>query len=220
MIFAAGLGRRMMPLTADRPKPMVAVGGRPLIDHALDIAEGAGCAPIVVNTHYRPEALRAHLAGRPVDLSHEPLLLDTGGGLRAALPLLGPGPVLTLNSDMVWHGPNPFAALESAWRPERMDGLLLLLDARARGGAGSQDFALSGGRITDRPGPWTYAGAQMIRTDTLADLPDGAFSLNLLWNRMLAEGRLHGLPYGGAWRDVGTPQGIPAAEALLAGAGT
>ena len=114
MVFAAGLGTRMMPLTADRPKPMVEVAGRPLIDHALRIAEGAGCAPIVVNTHYRPDALRGHLRGRSVRLSHESTLLDTGGGLRAALPLLGPGPVLTLNSDMVWHGPNPFEALLAA----------------------------------------------------------------------------------------------------------
>ena len=217
MVFAAGFGTRMMPLTADRPKPMVEVAGRPLIDHALAIAKSAGAAPVVVNTHYRPEALRAHLAGRAVVLSHEPVLLDTGGGLRAALPFLGPGPVLTLNSDMVWRGPNPFAVLEAAWDPARMDGLLLLLDARARGGAGSGDFALEGGRITDRPGPWTYSGAQMIRTKGLAEVSEEAFSLNVLWNRMLAQGRLYGLPYEGEWRDVGTPAGIAPAEALLAG---
>ena len=217
MIFGAGLGRRMMPLTADRPKPMVEVAGRPLIDHALDLAEAAGCDPVVSNTHYRPEALTERLLARGARVSHEPVLLDTGGGLRAALPLLGAAPVLTLNSDMVWRGPNPLTLLRAAWDPSRMDALLLLLDEAARGEDRPGDFEMrQDGLIPARPGPWRYSGAQMIRTDGLAGIAEEVFSLNVLWNRMLGAGRLYGLPYPGQWRDVGTPAGIPDAEALLA----
>ena len=216
MIFAAGYGTRMRPLTDDRPKPMIEVGGRPLVDHALDLAEGAGCAPIVANTHYLPETLDAHLRARGAVVSHEPALLETGGGLRAALPLLGPDPVLTLNSDMVWRGPNPLSVLRDAWDPARMDGLLLLLDEAAQGRAPPRDFALDAdGVIRSRPGPWTYSGAQMIRTEGLADIAEEAFSLNLLWNRLMERGRLHGIAYAGQWRDVGTPAGIADAEAIL-----
>ena len=133
MLFAAGFGTRMGALTADRPKPLVEVAGKPLIDHALDLAEGVGPLRRVANAHYRADQLAAHLDGRDVALSREePEILDTGGGLRAALPLLGPDPVFALNTDAVWSGPNPLRLLAEAWDPERMDALLLCVPVAMR----------------------------------------------------------------------------------------
>lgn len=218
MIFAAGLGTRMRPLTDDRPKPLIPVAGRSLLDRALDLGREAGAAPIVVNTHYRADQIAAHLAGRDVALSPEPdQILETGGGLRQALPLLGAGPVLTLNPDVVWTGPNVLSALVSAWDDDRMDALLALVPLeRATGRQGAGDFDLDGGRLIRR-GDYVYGGAQMIRTDRLADIPNRAFSLNRLWDLMIAEGRAHGLVHPGGWCDVGYPAAIPLAEALLDG---
>ncbi|WP_288925934.1 nucleotidyltransferase family protein [uncultured Maritimibacter sp.] len=216
MIFAAGFGTRMGPLTADRPKPMVEVAGKPLIDHARAIAEDAGIGRIVANLHYKPEPLIEHLNGTGILLSHErDTLLDTGGGLRKALPLLGPGPVFTLNSDAVWTGANPLGELRSAWDPDRMDALLLLLDPHdARGHPGAGDFTLSDGRLNRGPG-YVYSGAQIIKTESLHDVAEAVFSLNLIWDRMIGAGRLSGIVHQGEWCDVGHPQGIAEAEALL-----
>lgn len=222
MLFAAGFGTRMGALTADRPKPLVPVAGRPLIEHALTLADRAGIARKVVNLHYRGDQLAAHLASRPdVALSWErDAILETGGGLRAALPLLGMGPVLTLNPDVVWSGPNPLTTLLNAWVPARMDALLLLLPAPEAGRApGKSDFLLNrDGRISRANGAdgMVYLGAQIIRTEGLAAIHEQAFSLNRLWDRMIAAGRAFGLIHPGGWCDVGTPAGIAAAEALLA----
>lgn len=217
MIFAAGLGTRMRPLTDDRPKPLIKVAGQTLLDRALDLGREAGAAPIVVNTHYLGDQIERHLAGQEVAISAEPdLILDTGGGLRQALPLLGPGPVMTLNPDAVWTGPNVLSALMAAW-DDRMDALLALVplaQATARQGAG--DFSLDGGRL-HRRGDYVYAGAQIIRTDRLAEIGDAVFSLNRLWDLMIADGRAHGLIHPGGWCDVGYPAAIPLAEALLDG---
>lgn len=217
MVFAAGFGTRMGALTRDRPKPLIPVAGRPLIDHALALAEAA--APrVVVNTHYHAAMIAAHLGGRAVTLSPEPdAILDTGGGLKAALPLLGPGPVFTLNSDAVWQGGNPLSALAAAWDGARMEGLLLLLDRdRAIGHTGPGDFVTDPqGRLSRGPGR-VYSGAQIICTEELAIITAPAFSLNLLWDRMIARGTLYGLGYNGRWCDVGRPDCIPLAEALLA----
>ncbi len=221
MVFAAGLGTRMGALVADRPKPMIPVAGRALIDHALALADGAGVTRTVVNTHYRAAALAAHLAGRrDVALSHEPELLETGGGLKAALPLLGPGPVLTLNSDTVWTGPNPLAALAGAWVGSDAAALLMLVPAaRATGHAGRGDFALGpDGRIA-RGGPFVYAGAQAIEAAAVAAHPGRAFSLNAVWDGLIAAGRACGIVHPGGWCDVGRPEGIALAEALLRQAG-
>lgn len=221
MLFAAGLGTRMGPLTANRPKPLIEVAGRPLIDHALALVETAGLARTVVNTHYLADQIRAHLAGRrSVTVSDETdEILETGGGLRRALPLLGPGPVFTLNTDAVWTGPNPLATLAAAWRPDRMDALLLLVPReRAIAHPGKGDFLTDeAGRI--RPGPGAvYTGAQIIRTDLLARIEDRVFSMWRLWDRMIAEGRAYGIEHEGGWCDVGHPAAIPLAETLLAGA--
>lgn len=216
MLYAAGFGTRMGALTANRPKPLIPVAGRALIDHALALAEGLA-EPIVVNTHYRADQIAAHLAGRKVSISHEtPDILETGGGLKAALNLLGDGPVFTLNSDAVWAGPNPLRVLADAWRDD-MGALLLMAPlAQAVGHKGRGDFALAAdGRIT-RGGDMVYLGAQIVDPAGLADIPERAFSLNRYWDRMIAEGHGHGVVYTGQWCDVGAPEGIVAAEAMLA----
>ena len=203
MIFAAGLGTRMGALTLTRPKPLLEVAGRPLIDHALALALEAGVARIVVNTHAHAGQVRAHLArvAPEVRVSHEPERLETGGGLKRALPLLGVGPVLTLNADMVWRGPNPLTLLGAAWRPGDR-ALLLLLPRAARGGAAAADFV--------------YAGAGIIDPAAVAEFPGEVFSLNPVWDRLGAEGTLRGVVYPGGWVDVGRPEGIALAEEELA----
>jgi N-acetyl-alpha-D-muramate 1-phosphate uridylyltransferase len=223
MLFAAGLGTRMGRLTATRPKPLIRVAGKPLIDHALDQAAAAGVTQTVVNLHYLPDQLAAHLAGSNVALSWEHArILETGGGLKAALPMLGGGPVLTLNSDAVWTGQNPLSQLLTHWDPARMDALLLLAPTdRVLGHSGTGDFLLDeAGRISRAGGAAApiYLGAQILRTEMLADITEEVFSLNLLWDRMIANRRAFGLIHQGGWCDVGRPEGIALAESLLAGA--
>lgn len=217
MLFAAGFGTRMGALTRARPKPLIEVAGRTLIDHALDMVEGYGPPRTVVNLHYLPAQITAHLAGRDILFSHEtPEILETGGGLRAALPLLGPGPVFTMNTDAVWQGPNPLCHLAAKWRPENMDALLLCVPGeRAVGHAGKGDFRIApDGRATRGPG-MIYSGVQIIKPDLLHEIADKAFSLNILWDRMLQDGRLSATPYPGHWCDVGRPEGLARAEAML-----
>lgn len=218
LIFAAGFGTRMGALTKDRPKPLIEVAGRPLIDHTIDLARNAGGDPIVANLHYLAAQLTAHLGPLSVQtITEDPDILETGGGLRNALPLLGAGPVITMNSDALWKGPNPLTLLQQAWQPERMDALLMCVPPeRAIGHGGGGDFVLADdGSLSRGPG-LVYGGVQIIKTDLLAQIEEKAFSLNLLWDRMLAQGRLCGLPYPGRWCDVGHPGGIALAEDLLA----
>jgi N-acetyl-alpha-D-muramate 1-phosphate uridylyltransferase len=219
MIFAAGLGKRMGDLTRDRPKPLIPVASRALIDHALDLTAPFPSLRRVVNVHYRAEMIRAHLAGRGVVFSDETdALLETGGGLRHALPLLRANPVFTLNSDVIWSGPNPLQVLARAWDPTRMDALLLLLEpALTLGHPGRGDFLVDAeGRLTRGSGA-IYAGAQIIVTDGLAAIPDPVFSLNRVWDVIEAKGRLFGVAYPGRWCDVGQPSSIALAEGLLQG---
>lgn len=223
MIFAAGLGTRMGELTRTRPKPLVEVAGRPLIDRALALVRDAGIRRIVVNTHAHAEQLRAHLARTAPDaaISHEPVLLETGGGLKRALPLLGPGPVFTLNADMVSTGPNPLTTLAAAWDGAESEGgalLTLVPRAAATGHGGPGDFFLSPlRRRGDAPAaPFVYAGAQIIDPAALAGFGEEAFSLNPVWNALLAQRRLRATVHPGGWVDVGRPEGIALAEALLA----
>jgi N-acetyl-alpha-D-muramate 1-phosphate uridylyltransferase len=217
MMFAAGFGTRMKHLTQDQPKPMVKVAGRPLIDHALDLANGIAPDRIVANLHYKPEPLLAHLKGCNVQtIVEDPDILETGGGLRNALPLLGKGPVFTMNTDAIWAGPNPLAMLQDAWNPAIMDALLIgIPTAQAVGNSGTGDFVMDqDGRLTRGPGV-IYGGVQIIKTDLLETIPDRAFSLNLLWNKMLTMGRMYGVRYTGKWCDVGHPEGITLAENML-----
>ncbi len=215
MLFAAGFGTRMGALTARTPKPLITVAGKPLLDHALALTDGIPRR--VVNAHYRADQIAAHLEGRDIALSLEtPDILDTGGGLRQALPLLGEGPVFALNTDAVWAGPNPLAQLRAGWVPERMDALLLCVPLdRAVGRKGGGDFSRDPQGRLSRRGDLVYTGAQILRTEGLDAFDTPAFSLNLLWNRMAEADRLFGLVYDGRWCDVGHPEGIAMAEEML-----
>ncbi|WP_102106640.1 nucleotidyltransferase family protein [Oceaniglobus roseus] len=217
MLFCAGFGTRMAPLTDSLPKPLIAVAGRPLIDHARDLCTAAGFTRQVANLHYLGAKLADHLDGTGVLLSWEDdRILDTGGGLRAVLPLVGPDPLATLNPDAVWTGPNPLAALAEAWDPARMDALLMTIPAaRAEGRTGGGDFTLSKDGHLSRGGDHVYCGAQILKTERLAEIPDQVFSLNRLWDLVAAERRLFGLTHAGGWCDVGHPAGIALAEAML-----
>jgi len=227
MVLSAGLGKRMRPLTTARPKPLIRVDGRPLIDHSLDKLVEAGVSRAVVNVHYLPGQIEAHLAQRgapAIAISDErEALLETGGGMVKALPLINADPFFCLNSDNVWlDGPqNVFAALSDAWDPEQMDALLLLVShARAFNYTGRGDFHLDPlGRITRRkPGrvaPFIYTGIQIVSHRLLRDAPAGAFSTGVLWNRAIEEGRLYGISHSGLWFEVGAPQMIAPTEAAL-----
>lgn len=216
MLFAAGFGTRMGDLTAACPKPLIKVADIALIDHALKIVEDAAINTVVANTHYMPEMLAAHLKGRDVSVSHEAEILETGGGLRHALPRLGVGPVYTFNTDAVWTGQNPLKTLANAWDPDKMDALLLLISPdRARGYTRDGDFVQArDGSIKRGPG-MVYTGAQIIKTGGLKDIADTKFSMHKLWNKMYDTDRIFGVNHSGGWCDVGTPAGIKIAEKML-----
>ncbi len=218
LLFAAGFGTRMGALTKDLPKPLIKVAGTPLIGHALNLARAVQPECIVANVHYRADMLAQYLTPLGVGLSHEqPDILETGGGLKAALPMLGPGPVYTMNTDAIWAGANPLRLLQSAWDPARMDALLMCVPvANAIGYSGRGDFSVDpDGRIRRGPGV-VYGGIQILKTDGLSGISQPVFSLNLLWDRMQANGRLFAMSYPGRWCDVGHPEGIGMAETLLA----
>lgn len=228
MVMAAGLGKRMRPLTATRPKPLVRVAGRPLIDHAFERIADAGVGHVVVNVHYLADALEAHLKASDwpfaIDTSDErQKLLETGGGLVKAQQLLRGDTILCVNSDNIWtDGPrNAINLLADRWDHAAMDALLLVVpQARATGHGGRGDFHMDQiGRLSRRQAgkvaPFVYTGVQLLSKRLLRDSPDGAFSTNILWDRAIAEGRLFGLSHGGQWFDVGTPAAIPIVEAAL-----
>jgi MurNAc alpha-1-phosphate uridylyltransferase len=227
MVLAAGLGLRMRPLTADRPKPLVEVAGKPMIDHCLDKLAAAGVRRAVVNVHYLPDLLIDHLRQWPapeIAISHErEQLLETGGGMVKALPLIGKDPFFALNSDNLWvDGPQDvFHQLSAAWQPEQMDALLLLVPhARALNYKGKGDFHLDPmGRISRRRSgriaPFIYSGIQLLSQRLLRDAPSGPFSTNPLWDRAIDEGRLFGITHLGLWFEVGSPGAIAPTEAAL-----
>lgn len=231
MVMAAGLGKRMRPLTATQPKPMVRVAGKPLIDHALDRLAEAGVARAVVNVHYLPEPLEAHLKRRKlpqVALSDErELLLETGGGMKKAFDAgLLPDPFFCLNADNIWlDGPrDAFAELSAQWDAARMDALLLVVPhPRAMNFQGDGDFHMDAvGRLTRRKAgrmaPFIYTGIQLVSHRLLRDAPEGPFGTMTLWERAIGEGRLYGAGFTGQWFEVGTPHAIkPTEEALRGG---
>ncbi|MBX3489967.1 nucleotidyltransferase family protein [Parvibaculum sp.] len=227
MVMAAGRGLRMRPLTETVPKPLVRLAGKPLIDHVLDRLAEAGIEDAVVNVHYLADLLVAHLAARThprIVISDErDALLDTGGGTKKALPLLGNDPVLTFNSDSVWVeglGAN-LRNLMAAFDPERMDALLMIADAaRTIGYVGRGDFTMDPAGLLARRGesttaPYMFAGVQIVKPGLFADGPDGAFSTNLIWDRLIDQGRLYGQRMGGTWMHVGAPDDLAEAEAFL-----
>lgn len=218
MLFTAGFGTRMARLTDHVPKPLIKVAGKPLLDHALKIVRAAEVGCVVANTHYLPEVMEVALTDRGITVVHEPIILETGGGLWHALPDLGAGPVMTLNSDNVWTGPNPIGLLRGNWSPKDMDGLLVMVPHdRALGHRGAGDFLMDpDGCLTRGPG-MVYSGLQILKTDVLAEIDENVFSLNKAWDRMLADGRMFGVTHIGGWCDVGQPESIALAESLLNG---
>jgi MurNAc alpha-1-phosphate uridylyltransferase len=227
-VLAAGLGKRMRPLTDEKPKPMVALGGRPLIDHVLDRLAEAGITEAVVNVHYKADVLLAHLAQRRqprITISDErDELLETGGGVVKAMPLLGPDPFLIHNSDTVWleRGVANIDRLIAAWDGERMDGLLLLAERhRSIGYDGDGDFTLgTDGRLARRAmgatSPFVFAGVSIAHPRLIDGAPAGAFSLNAPWDRAISAGRLYGIVLEGLWMHVGTPEALAEAEERVA----
>ena len=229
MVMAAGLGTRMLPLTAGTPKPLIEVGGKKLIDYMIEHLADAGIEKAVVNVHYLPDQVEAYLRTRQhpsVTFSDErDLLLETGGGMvKAWRSGLLPDPFYCLNSDNIWiDGPrNTLLDLSDAWDAERMDALLLLVPReRAFEHRGKGDFHLEAdGRLRRRArdedsAPYIFIGAQIASHRLLRDAPEGPFSTNVLWDRALAEGRLYGVVHAGEWFDLGTPEAIAPAEARL-----
>lgn len=231
MLMAAGLGKRMRPLTATRPKPLVKVAGQPLMDHALDRIEAANIRRTVVNVHYLADTVEAHLRARAVQTGADyivsderSLLLETGGGLVKAAPLFGDRPFLCANSDNIWvDGPqDSIRLLADRWDDARMDALLLLIPharANCHGGPGDFHMAADGLLSRRKPGrvaPFVFTGVQILSPRLIVDPPGDVFSTNIFWNRAIAAGRAYGLSHPGLWFDVGTPDAIPIAEAMIA----
>jgi N-acetyl-alpha-D-muramate 1-phosphate uridylyltransferase len=228
MVMAAGLGKRMRPLTATRPKPLVSVAGRTLLDRTLDHLRGAGIARAVVNVHYLADAVEAHLKARDQGLDilisdERDKLLETGGGVVKALPLIDRETFFVVNSDNLWvdGSIDTLKLIASRWDDAEMDALLLLVPyARAMCHQGQGDFHMdAAGRLRRRAharvAPFVYTGIQLISRRLLADAPEGAFSTNIFWDRAIDSGRLYGVVHPGLWFDVGTPQAVKRTEALL-----
>ena len=229
MIMAAGKGTRMMPLTADRPKPLIEVGGVALLDHVLDHLRDAGIGKIVVNVHYRAEQVEQHLAASAADLhvrisDERDVLRDTGGGLVHALPIISDDPFICVNADNWWTnaGENAISRLMAAWDDDRMDVLMLLIPLElAFNSQGIGDFNMDAdGRLSRRqgnaPASYVWTGIQMLSRHLIVDPPADVFSTNVFWDRAIAEGRCMGIVHEGLWFDVGYPAAIAATEAKLA----
>jgi N-acetyl-alpha-D-muramate 1-phosphate uridylyltransferase len=228
MIMAAGLGTRMRPLTDNRPKPLVEVAGKALIDYSLDKLREAEICDVVINVHYLPDMVKAHLAANAQDLNisvsdESGLLLETGGGLIKAQPLLTTDTFYCINSDNIWieTAGNALADLAAEWDDGSMDALLLLVPhAHAFNHNGPGDFFLQKDRQLVRRGnnsdaPFIYSGIQLLSKRLLRNPPNGAFSTNILWDRAIKDGRLFGIAFDGDWFDIGTPSAIAPTEAKL-----
>ena len=228
MIMAAGMGTRMMPLTAHTPKPLIKVGGTTLLDHVLDLLRDAGVGRIVVNVHYLADQIEAHLAQHATDfeltLSDERgLLRDTGGGLVQALPLIAGDPFWCINADN-WFADTQVHALHrmaEMWDAQAMDVLMLVVPGERAGNTqGTGDFDLdSAGRLSrdgpKRARPYVWTGIQLLAKAVVTDPPAAAFSTNIFWDRAMQRGRCFGLVHDGDWFDVGYPEAIAMTEARL-----
>jgi MurNAc alpha-1-phosphate uridylyltransferase len=226
MVLAAGHGTRMRPLTVATAKPLLPLGGRSLLDHALDRVAAAGIDEAVVNAHWHADQVAAGLASRRqprVTLLREPILLETGGGVLNALPQLGEAPFAVINGDAFWlDGPTPaLGRLAAAFDDDGMDALLLLVrTAQVLGEVGRGDFLLDPLGRARRPrereiAPYLFGGVQVLSPRLFEAAPAGSFSLNLLYDRAIAQGRLHGLVHDGAWFHLSTPRDLEFAEAAL-----
>ena len=231
MILAAGLGTRLRPITLERPKPLVAVGGVTMLDHALTRLKHVGVEHVVINMHYLADQIIAHtakLSSPKITLSDERgILLETGGGIKKALPLLtsepGSAPFWLMNSDSLWLEKQDQALtnMKAFWNPQQMDILLLLANrATSLGYDGSGDFHLSDEKQLSRKGaaknaPYIYAGVAILKPELFDNTPSDAFSLNILFDRALEKKRLYGFELDGTWLHVGTPQGLEDAERVI-----
>jgi MurNAc alpha-1-phosphate uridylyltransferase len=227
MVLAAGLGTRMRPLTSTTAKPLLSLAGRSLLDHALDRMAEAGIGQVVVNAHWRAEKVAAALAARTAPprtrLQLEPDLLETGGGLRRALPLLGDMPFAVVNGDAFWlEGPrSALSRLAAFMEPAEMDAVLLLVrTTQVEGEVGRGDFAMDGWGRLRRPlrheiAPYLFGGVQLLNPGLIAPEPEGVFSVNRCWNRAIEAGRLFGLVHDGAWFHLSTPPDLARAERRL-----
>jgi MurNAc alpha-1-phosphate uridylyltransferase len=228
MVLAAGLGTRMRPLTNSLPKPLIKVRGKALIDHVIDRLVGAGVERVVVNTHHHAELLKEHLAKRrdvEIRISDETdRVLGTGGGVFKALPLFEAEPFFVHNSDSIWvegYG-HALSRMIARWNPDEMDALLLaapLVNAIGYDGAG--DFLMDAdGRLARVPeqrlSPFAYPGVQIVHPRLFDGCSGGAFSINPLWDKSIASGRLYGMRLEGVWMHVGTPDALARAEDFLA----
>ncbi|WP_156913466.1 nucleotidyltransferase family protein [Mesorhizobium sp. WSM3224] len=229
MVLAAGLGKRMRPITDTMPKPLVKIAGKTLLDWGLDSLEAAGISKAVVNVHHLPEQIVAHVAGRKaprIVISDErEALLESAGGIVKALPLLGSEPFYIINADTFWidSGKPGLERLALAWDAARMDILLMLTDLdSATGHCVGTDFLVApDGALRRSKGDPTgliYAGAAIIHPRVFRQAPTGSHSLNVYFDKAIAAGRLFGMKMNGSWITVGTPDAIPAAEAAVAGA--
>jgi MurNAc alpha-1-phosphate uridylyltransferase len=227
MVLAAGLGTRMRPLTDDRPKPLLPLEGRSLLHHAMDRLRDAGISNLVVNAHWFAEQVADAVAGYganpPPLVLRETALLETGGGVKAALPDLGSAPFVVVNGDAFWlDGPNSaLRRMAAAFDPAEMDALLLLVrTAHVDGETGRGDFLLDPLGRARRPkereiAPYLFGGVQILSHALFGDTPDGPFSLNLVYDRAIATGRLYGLVHDGAWFHLSTPRDLDRAETML-----
>lgn len=228
MIMAAGKGTRMMPLTADRPKPLIEVGGVALLDHVLDHLREAGVGKVVINAHYLADMVEHHMAAKASDMEvalsdERDLLRDTGGGLVHALPLIGDDPFLCVNADNWWTDvqDNAFTRLMRHWDDDRMDVLMLVIPLeQAHNTQGIGDFDMDDdGRLSRRKdgaaGAYVWTGIQLLSKRLIIDPPAEVFSTNIFWDRAIAQGRCFGLKHEGLWFDVGYPAAIEATEAVL-----
>jgi len=228
MVMAAGLGTRMRPLTNDRPKPLVEVAGKALIDHSIDRLVAAGVKMAVVNAHYKSDLLKSHLAKRKdieIRISEEnDELLGTGGGILKALPNFENEPFFVLNSDSIWVEGMGHALerMKERWNPESMDALLLMAAmVTALGFEGRGDFQMDPeGRLARVPemrvSPFAFPGVQIVHPRLFGSAAAGAFSMNKLWDVAIAKGRLFGIRLEGVWMHVGTPDAVREADAFLA----
>jgi MurNAc alpha-1-phosphate uridylyltransferase len=204
----------MLALTEHLPKPMIQVAGQPLIDHAIDAMEGVHRQ--FANLHYQPEVLEKHLILAGIEPIFESGLLETGGGLKHALPQLDRDSVFTMNTDAVWAGSSPAQFLRDQWDPNIMDGLMLLIPKhRAIGHKGTGDFMRGTDGALTRGAGDVYTGLQIIKTQCVDHIEQSHFSLNVAWEALLTRGTLFGAVYTGHWCDVGYPDAIPLAESML-----
>lgn len=219
MIFAAGFGTRMRPLTDHQPKPLIQIGNTTLLDHTIDLAYAANFRVPVVNAHYLSDQIHAHLVHhKDTRVVQENTILDTGGGLKNAAHLLNGEFVITSNSDNIWNGPNPFSTLVSAWKAEFPACLLCTKTTNTVGRSGPGDFDIDNDGKLTRGGDYVFLGVQIINKTLVTRIPDTVFSMNAAWDALIEQGKLFGAVYDGVWCDVGRPENIALAQRVLSGA--